>query len=237
MLRTILFVGLLLSGLPALVSAYDPEVAKGANGTVHTLKREQRDRVASIAFNKELGLGFDSLETLGARIDQARKSSDPVGLANAANELTIAEKVSGKKAKLTSSELWKESIDLAELRGSSAELKAISQMLSDEAVAKKLAKQAAVAEKREDERRTAIASGEQQKGISGYSQVVNNTNELVTVYVNGFMAGSLFPGQNGTSFVGLPIGTTVISAQGSLGGFWTKNVSQIVQNDLWVLTE
>ena len=237
MLRQMLIVGLLLSGLPHLLSAAESEDAKESKGPTHTSKREQRDRATTVDFNKDLGLGFDSLTTLGARIDQARKSPDPVGLANAASELAIAEKVSEKNAKLTSAELWKESIELAELRRSSAELKALSHMVPDETAGKHLAKLAIVAEKDEADSRVPMVPGAKPKGIGGFLTVVNRTNEIVTVYVNGLVVGNIFPGLSGTSGVFAPYGTTVLTAQGNLGGFWTKTVAQIIQNDIWVITE
>src|SRR5262249_31383781 len=68
---------------------------------------------SGIKFRKELGLPLNTLNTLGARIDAARKAHDPVALANTAQELSTAEKVSGKKASLLSTELMKESAQLA----------------------------------------------------------------------------------------------------------------------------
>ena len=60
--------------------------------------------------------------TLGNRIDTARRQYDPVALGNTASELALAEKVSGKQASLTSTALYKESVELAKLRRQVAEL-------------------------------------------------------------------------------------------------------------------
>src|SRR5262245_48681024 len=78
-------------------------------------KAQKRTLAASIQFNKELGLPYKSLTTLGSRIDTARRGHDPVSLAHAASELSVAEKVSGKQASVTSSTLLKESAELAKL--------------------------------------------------------------------------------------------------------------------------
>ena len=75
-------------------------------------KATPRPSAAGVKFRKELGLPLSSLNTLGTRIDAARRAHDPVALAHAASELATAEKVSGKKASLTSLELAKESAEL-----------------------------------------------------------------------------------------------------------------------------
>src|SRR5262249_9359362 len=79
---------------------------------------------SSVNFRKALGLPYPSLGTLGSRIDVARRAHDPGALAHAANELAVAEKVPGKKASLTSTELAKESAELAKLRRQESELMA-----------------------------------------------------------------------------------------------------------------
>src|SRR5262245_65968273 len=63
-------------------------------------KAEKRQPATAIDSRKELNLPFSSLTTLGARIEAARRSPDPIALGNAAHELAVAEKVSGKKASL-----------------------------------------------------------------------------------------------------------------------------------------
>src|SRR5262249_25262355 len=79
-------------------------------------KAEQRAAAAATDFRKQLKLPFASLATLGGRIDAARRDGDPVALAHAASELAVAEKVSGKKADLTSTAVLKEAAELAKLR-------------------------------------------------------------------------------------------------------------------------
>src|SRR5689334_6602017 len=71
-------------------------------------RRMMREAAATVDFRKALGVPFEGLTTIGARIEQARTASDPVCLAVLATELGVAEKVSGKKASLTSDEVMKE---------------------------------------------------------------------------------------------------------------------------------
>jgi hypothetical protein len=80
----------------------DAAPEKGKDQEVVTSKATKRTRATSINFRKAFGLPFDTLGTLGARIESARRKPDPIALAHAANELAVAEKVSKKKASLTS---------------------------------------------------------------------------------------------------------------------------------------
>src|SRR5689334_18864141 len=98
--------GLALLGCLALacfVPAEQPKPADPASQDkqVDSSKAVRRKPAASVNFRKELGLPFATLGTLGSRIDAARRAPDPVALAHAANELAVAEKVSGKQASLT----------------------------------------------------------------------------------------------------------------------------------------
>ncbi len=89
-------------------------------------KATRRTTAASVKFRKELGLPLATLNSLGSRIDAARRAHDPVALANAASELSIAEKASGKKASLLSKELIQESAQLAAMRRQEKELWAVT---------------------------------------------------------------------------------------------------------------
>src|SRR5208282_4381596 len=91
-------------------------------------KAVRRVSASSINYRKELNLPFPSLSTLGSRIDAARRAPDPVVLANAASELGVAEKVSGKHAALTSNALIKEAAEVARLRRKVAELQAVARV-------------------------------------------------------------------------------------------------------------
>src|SRR5262245_57258274 len=114
--------------------------AKAKDKQVVTSKSTKRSRAASVNFQKAYKLPLASLGTLGGRIDAARRAGDPVALAHAASELSIAEKVSGKKASLTSKALLGESAELAQLRKQVAELRAtfaIHQQIADAETNKK----------------------------------------------------------------------------------------------------
>lgn len=87
----------------------------------------------SVDFSSELGLNFASLSGLGARIEQCRTvRPDPVGLAATAKELGVAEKVSGKKANLTSAALMKEAVEMAKVRFDAQELRGLLLYVDDE---------------------------------------------------------------------------------------------------------
>ena len=96
-------------------------------------KAEKYQSAAGIDFAGSFGLSFPSLTTLGARIEQARQAADPVGLAQAANELLIAEKVSGKKAPISADDLRKQAVKMALNRQRSSELQAVALLTSDAA--------------------------------------------------------------------------------------------------------
>jgi len=129
-------VGLLLLAATTLVSFAVVSLVAGeqpkkddpaaADKEVIDSKATPRTAAATVKFRKELGLPYPSLNTLGSRIDAARRAHDPVALAHAANELSVAEKVSGKKASLLAKELVKESAQLAALRRQETELRAVT---------------------------------------------------------------------------------------------------------------
>jgi hypothetical protein len=116
--------------IPVTVNrADDPTTGDHASDKQVVSSKAVQERVAaSVNFQKELGLSYPSLRTLGARIDAARQAPDPVTLAHAASELDVAEKVSGKKASITAPEILAEAAKLASLRKQEAELKAVLQV-------------------------------------------------------------------------------------------------------------
>jgi hypothetical protein len=186
-LRRLTALGLLFAGLSALGMADEPK-KPAAEPRKAESKGEKYTSAASIDFAAAYDLSFDSLTGLGARIEQARKAGDPVGLAAARTEMKTAEKVSGKKADLTAEALEKEAVELAKLRGRSAELKALSVMLKDEEVAKELEDLAAKAKESEADEAKAFKSGEHKRGATTL-RVVNYTDEGVDVYVDGQFIG------------------------------------------------
>jgi hypothetical protein len=119
---------LLSLGLVSLAGGDEPKKDDPAAADKEKIesKPTKRTPAASIKFRKELGLPLATLSTLGPRIDAARRAHDPVALANAANELGVAEKASGKKASLLAKELMKESAQLAAMRRQEKELFAVA---------------------------------------------------------------------------------------------------------------
>jgi hypothetical protein len=216
-------------------------LADEPKGATHTLQRTEMEPASAIAFNKAFGLAFDSLDTLGARIDQSRKHPDPVGLANAAHELAIAEKVSGKKAALTSAALWNEAVVLAETRDRADELSALGSMAPDESVGKKLSSQATGAVKRESKRKSDSERhqrnpNQQDKSVTKGLRVINNSNEVVTIVVNGNLQGQMLPLEMRYYFIGdAPDQLTSVVARGNRGGVWAKDVAQNVVDSVFIL--
>jgi hypothetical protein len=147
-------------------------------------------RAASVNFKKELGLSYPSLGTLGARIDAARRAPDPVTLAHAASELDVAEKVSGKKASITSPDVLAEAAELASLRKQEAELKAVLQVSNQVLVAEErvasLKKQIALAQAQTKRDQQAFQKN-QEPSTTPIQVVVNNhTTQSVEILVNGY---------------------------------------------------
>ena len=70
--------------------------SKNNNNVIHTKlgKNNKNNNAGTIDFAKAYGLPFQSLVSVGARIQEARLDADPVALADLAGELAVAEKVS-----------------------------------------------------------------------------------------------------------------------------------------------
>src|SRR5262249_10699704 len=135
---------------------------------------------------------------LGSRIDAARRAADPVALANAASELSVAEKVSGKTASLTSPQVLQEAAELASLRRQVAELQAVLQVSNQvELEANKggnLKGQINLAQAQVQADRDAFARNEEPKATPRKLVVKNHTAQYITVYANGFYQGQVQPG-------------------------------------------
>ena len=142
-----------------------------------------------INFQKELNVSLDYLDSIGQRIHDARKSPDPVDLALAARGLAVAEQVADSKASITSDQVMAEAVELAKLRGLTAELKALSRIVADKDAQKELAGLAIAAQAREEDAREATASGEASKSLFGTLQVINHTGEDLRIYVDGRYVG------------------------------------------------
>ncbi|HJZ58126.1 MAG TPA: hypothetical protein VKE74_24505, partial [Gemmataceae bacterium] len=148
----------------------------------------------AVKFRKDLNLPYPSLTTLGGRIDAARRTGDPVSLANAASELHTAEKVSGKTASLSSKQVLREAAELASLRRQEAELRAVLHV-SDQVTLED--------EKLAELKKLIALNQAEKKGIAKYEEpkdaprkvVVNNyTTQYIDVQINGYLRGQVLPG-------------------------------------------
>jgi hypothetical protein len=151
--------------------------------------RSQIEKAAQLPnFAETYGLEIESLLTLGNRLTDARMKADPVAIALVSTEMAVSEKVSGKKANLTSSDVMKEATDLAKLRSREKELAAVALLVKDQTAAKELADLADAAKRTEAERIAAFKSGERQKGVH-FLEVINNTHHNLSIRVNGQHVG------------------------------------------------
>jgi hypothetical protein len=181
-------------------------------------KATHKTAAKSVNFRKELNLPFQSLGTLGSRVDAARRASDPVALAHTASELAVAEKVSGKKAKVTSAALIQESAQLAKLRKQAAELKAVAQVANQVAGEQELV--ANLQSQIADADAVAKADTEAfnknaEPGWTPRKIVINNyTPQFLTVFVNGFYKTEISPGLTQTLVIEHRWNPTVVTVSG-----------------------
>src|SRR5262249_54092840 len=152
-------------------------------------KATRRPAAASVNFRRELNLPLPTLSTLGPRVAAARRSPDPVALAHAANELAVGEKVSGKKASLTSASLIKEAAELASLRQQQAELQAVlhvsDQVAAEQDTILNLRKTIAAAQAQAKLEVEAVRKNEEPTWTPRKVVVNNYTTQHLLVYVNG----------------------------------------------------
>jgi hypothetical protein len=212
-----LLLGLLIAG-GSVAQEKLGKPPKGADKQVVDSRAKKRAPATAINFRKELSLPFPSLSTLGARIEAARRAADPVGLANAASELAVAEQVSGKKAPLTSAALLKEAAQLAGLRRQAAELKATlriaNQMATEQEVVTDLQEEIAMADQSARAEQAAIQQNEQPTAAPRWVLVNNYTPQYIDVYVNGFYQMQLTPGASRWCLVDHRWNPTVLTAYG-----------------------
>lgn len=170
-----------------------------ADKDTHTSPPSKGVAASSISFRSELGLPLPSLSTLGSRIDAARRAGDPVALAHAASELKIAEKVSGKTARLTSQQLLSEAAELAKLRRQEAELAsvlAVSDHVAMEADQVVELKKLIELNKAEASK---LPAGEEPKPGEVRKLIVNNyTTQHIDIQINGYLRGQVQPGTSRT---------------------------------------
>jgi hypothetical protein len=225
----LLVTGLLASGL--LARAGDEKDAKQGQ-TIET-KAAKRASAAATNFASALGLGLERLQTLGARIDQARRAPDPVALALLAKELAVAEEVAKKQARLKAGDLLKEAVEVAKARNRPEELRVVALLANGDAK-DELARQADRADKQIEARK----SGERQKGIQNVLHVDNRTGYYITIYVNWIRRGTVGPWGDIYVYVGdSPYDTTVLAgdAEGTPYYWGPKLVSGSVNNYTWTL--
>jgi hypothetical protein len=206
-------------GLLSLCVAQEPgKDAAAEDKEVVSSTAAPHTAAASVNFRKQLNLGFPTLRTLGSRIDAARRAHDPVALANTANELAVAETVSGKKASLTAKTLAKEAAQLAALRRQVAELRAVaqvSQQITDEKEdalflqqSIQAAKEQAAADQQQIERNL-------EPTWTPRKVVVNNyTTQYLDIWVNGNYKIQVAPGMSQLFYVEHRWNPTVLTAYG-----------------------
>jgi uncharacterized protein (TIGR03000 family) len=184
-----------------------------------TSKATQRPAAATINFRKELKLPFDSLSTLGSRIDAARRKPDPVALAHAASELAVSEKVSGKQASLTSKMLAKEAGELAGMRRQEQELMAVlnvkQQMMMEENDILTTKKDLAMTQAQIKADKEAWNSNLEPTWKPRTVVVNNYTTQYLDIYVNGNYKTQVQPGMQQTIIVEHRWNPTVLKAYGN----------------------
>jgi hypothetical protein len=210
-----------LLALASLDRAQDTKKDNKAPEDKQVVKSEpvKQDAAASVKFRKELNLPFASLNTLGSRIDAARRAPDPVALAHAASELAVAEKVSGKTASLTSKQLMQESAELASLRRQDAELKAVlhvsNQVMFEEDRVKFLKDQIALAEAQTKADKNALDRNEEPTSAPRKVIVNNYSTQYMDIYVNGFYKTQVQPGATSVITIEHKWNPTVLKAYGN----------------------
>lgn len=217
-------IGLLLLGCLALGPLVAGQQAKTGDQApdeqqVVATKATKTPAASSINFRKELKLPFDSLTTLGSRIDAARRKPDPVALAHCASELATAEKVSGKTASLTSKQVAKEAAELAGLRKQEQELNAVlhvnEQMMMEQDNILKIKQDIAAAQKQMQDDKRAWES-RQEPTWKPRKVVVNNyTTEYLDIYVNGNYKVQVQPGMQQTFMIEHRWNPTILKAYGN----------------------
>jgi hypothetical protein len=215
--------GLALPGLFALLSfalAQDPGTGgpPGEDKQVVNSTAVKKTPAASVNFRKQLGLPYATLNTLGPRIDAARRAQDPVALAHAASELSVAENVAGKKASVTSQELASESAQLAALRRQVLELRAVlrvNQNIADKQDDIKLLKQSIdLAQQQAKEDQEAINRNLEPTWKPRTLVVNNYTTQYLDINVNGNLKGQVPPGGQQTFTIEHRWNPTVLTAYG-----------------------
>jgi hypothetical protein len=215
--RYFMMTTVLLATLAPLFGADEAKQQENDKQVVDT-NATKKAPAKSVDFRKELGVPFNSLHTLGARIDVARQTHDPVSLGHAANELAVAEKVGGKKATLTSTTVMQEANELAKLRRQVPELEAMvhlnQQIASQEELIADLKRQIDLSKKIAKDESDSVQRNEEPTGPR--KLLVNNyTPQYVDVWVNGTLKLQLQPGQSKWCVIEHKWNPTVMTASGN----------------------
>jgi hypothetical protein len=215
---------LALLGLLSLVSVLSADTANKdapANDDKEVVdsKATQRTPAAAVNFRQQLGLPYPSLGTLGTRIDAARRAHDPVSLANAANELSVAEKVSGKKADLTSDQTFTESVELAKMRRQEKELQAlvrVAQQVETQEHNISLLNDSLRLAKEDVQQQIRTGNQFTEPSWTPRTVVINNyTTQYIDLYVNGNYKVQVAPGMQQSCVIEHRWNPTVLTAYGN----------------------
>jgi hypothetical protein len=109
---------------------------------------------------------------------------------HAANELAVAEKVSGKQASLAATELLREAAELAQLRRQVAELQTLAQLngqiANEQQLAADLKRHIEQAKDYARQEKMIGAATEQPSGAPRKVLVINYTTQYADIFVNGY---------------------------------------------------
>jgi hypothetical protein len=202
---------------------------------------QPRQQAATVNFHKALKLSWPSLQTIGGRIDTARQNADPVALAHLASELHVAEKVSGKKASITSQALLKESKELAKLRNEVSELKASLQVAKQVQASDDL-----LSDFQKDIQNAEASAKAQDKAASqpppspfnpvAYPVLIENyTEEPISIFMNGKYQLTVQPLQKRfLNFMQMP-SPVVLHAYSVQHQWGPRNIYETLPSYSWVL--
>jgi uncharacterized protein (TIGR03000 family) len=203
---------------PTVATAPGEEKPKEKEQQVVTTKASRRTRATTIDFKKAYNLPFPSLGTLGARIEAARRTPDPVALAHTAGELAVAEKVSGKQAGLTSKALVAEAAELARLRRQVTEMKATfamqQQIANEETDANFWNTQIAWAQSIANQEKEAVQSNELPTAAPRKVLLNNYTDQYIDLWVNGNLRMQIPPGGSKWCVIEHKYNPTTLTAYG-----------------------
>ncbi|QEG41282.1 hypothetical protein [Roseimaritima ulvae] len=156
---------------------------------------QKRTPADQVSFSSELQVPLQALAHLGKTIEEARDEADPVCIASAANILAAAESMAaGKKASVTSEQLWNEAIKLAEMRNSSAELAALAKLSSGER-STDLMERSEAAKDEEEAKKAAEEAGETDRELYGDLHVINRSHEWIRIRIDGHYRFTIGPHQ------------------------------------------